>query len=211
MCQNTRDSFKDACKRWDCDYLEYTEKTPYHPALMKLKAFELYPDYERLFIIDSDCIIRSDTPSPFNFDKDIFGAVQNQQARHPGAYKTANVQGAKQGIELVKKYKNLVSDIDIEWLSNYFFNSGVLLVNRDRHESVLDFAFGLCDNVPGLMWWDQIPLNVSMYLLLGNYTNLGEEWNYQFPYYLDRMAAYVYHFAGLPTRYEDLKHVNWKA
>ena len=62
---NTRDSFKDACRRWHCEYVEVTEAwDKWHPHAMKLAAFELC-DADRVFYIDADTAIRGDTPSPF--------------------------------------------------------------------------------------------------------------------------------------------------
>jgi predicted O-methyltransferase YrrM len=45
----------------------------------------------------------------------------------------------------------------------------------------------------------------------GGYIDLGSQWNYQFPTVHSPMSAFIYHFAGDPTRYDILKRIDWIA
>ncbi len=209
LANNSRQSYKAACLRWECDYVEVTEvQPPHHPASLKLKAFELCA-HDRIFVLDADTVIRSDAPSLFDItDPKHFYAVKNQQPHYPPSYQLPNVQIADRDIRAVAETHQLT--LDIETLSREFFNSGACMVSREHHKEVYTKAFEYFSTVPGLQWWDQIPLNVAVETMLGGYQRLEVEWNYQFPKNFGRMTQYIYHFAGDPGRYETLKHVNWR-
>jgi len=214
MSDNTRESLQDAARRWDCDYIEWTEKGDfsYHGAALKLKAFDLC-NHDRVFVIDSDTVIRHDTPSPFDLvAPNNLGAVRNVQPHHPAIYTVSNIGIALRDLHLIIKRNNIAEeDIDVNYLANNFFNSGVVVLTREYHEEVLNYAFELFVGARGVQWWDQLPLNVSVLLKLGEYQDLGQGWNYMFPQSFHKMNAYIYHFAGNPSRYDILKVVNWRA
>lgn len=209
LSENSRQSFKDACRRWGCDYTEITQSDlPYHHATLKLRAFDLCA-HERVFVIDSDTIIRGDTPNLFEMaNPERFYAVKNQQAHFPAPYVIPNVQIAERDIRKVIEANGL--SVDIPFLSNNFFNSGVFIVSREYHKHILDQAYDYFISTPGMQWWDQIPLNVAVNIN-GGYEELPPTFNYQFPNRHGFMSNYIYHFAGDPTRYEILKTINWMA
>lgn len=209
MTDCTRQSLQDACRRWKCDYTEITESSePYHHAALKLKAFDLVP-HDRIFVVDSDTVIRGDAPNIFEItDPKKFYAVKNQQPHYPPAY-NANVVIAEQEIErvLAVPETHFAGTFDAPWIAKNFFNSGVCVTSREYHKKIYDLAF-YCFEGAALQWWDQIPLNIAVNVY-GGYTDLGAEWNYQFPTDMGKMTAYIYHFAGDPTRYEKLKNIGW--
>ena len=218
MSDNTRDSFKDACNRWNCDYIEITKADPaivYHHAVLKLHAFNLCT-HDRIFIIDSDTIIREDAPNVFEFaDPTKYYAIKNQQNHIPMMFHIPNINIARRDIRTVLKTKTVPNPVNIEYLSNNFFNSGVTIVSREHHKEVLDLAFYLFTDVPGIQWWDQIPINIAVASILGKYHDPGVQWNFQFPGGAipkdsNKMVAYIYHFAGNPYRYDILKTINWR-
>lgn len=210
MSQDTRDSVLAAAKRWEADYVEITESdAPFAHHALKLHAFELC-DYNYLLILDSDTIIREDAPNIFaQAPAELFCAVRNQQPHYPRAY-DQNVGLARAQIEYIMERQHLgPKEVDVEWLSNNFFNSGVMVVSREHH--ALTFAYAAHIFERGLQWWDQIPINVAVHRLHHRYMDLGSMWNFQFPNRLDRMTAYIYHFAGDPGRYKKLDgEVNWR-
>lgn len=210
LADNSRRSYKAACKRWECDYVEITEGLPpYHSACLKLKAFELCA-HDRVFVLDADTVIRSDAPNLFDItDPEHFYAVKNQQPHYLPGYQLPNIQIADRDIRVVAEAHGLTT-LDIETLSREFFNSGVCVASREYHEEVYAKAFEYFASLPNLQWWDQIPLNIAVETMLGGYQRLGVEWNYQFSKNFSRMTQYIYHFAGDPGRYETLKYVNWR-
>ena len=213
MSDNTRESLQDAAGRWNCDYIEIREKGDfnYHGAAMKLKAFHMC-NHDRIFVIDSDTVIRKDTPSPFDLvSPENFGAVKNFQPHHPAIYTVSNVGIAIRDLTKLVKNNNIEGQVDINYLAHNFFNSGVVVLTREKHEEVLDYAWELFVNAKCMQWWDQLPLNVAVVIKLGEYQDLGIGWNYMFPQSFHKMNAYIYHFAGNPSRYDILKVVNWRA
>ncbi len=212
MSDNTRNSLLAATRRWGCDYIEQQEVGDFkrHAAALKLKAFDLC-NHDRVFVIDSDTVIRSDTPSPFDVCMpEYLGAVKNAQPHTPQVYLESNVGIAIRDLTRIIEENNIVEPVDIEHLARNFFNSGVVVLTREYHKEVLDYAFELFLNTEGLQWWDQLPLNVATLVKLGEYQDLGIGWNYTFPQDIHRMNAYIYHFAGNPSRYDLLKVVNWQ-
>jgi lipopolysaccharide biosynthesis glycosyltransferase len=203
-----------AASRWEADYIEVKESSAvFHHAALKLCAFD-FCDYDNICILDSDTIVRSDAPSIFAVaPEECFCAVKNQQAHYPGSYQKPNVDLARMQIERIRDSGKLVNPekLNVEDLAANFFNSGVVVVNRQHHALILSYAFHLFSSVPGLGWWDQIPLNVAVQVLHGGYLDMGQMWNFIFPSRFDQMTAYIYHFAGDPTRYRTLDgRVNWR-
>jgi len=169
-----------------------------------------------LLIIDADTIIRHDAPNIFDVaTPEYYCATRNQQAHHPGIYKEQNPKLARMQIQSIIDSGKVVNPerLDADWLAQNFFNSGVTVVSRRHHALVLSYAFDLFNNVRDLGWWDQIPLNVAVQVLLeGGYHDFGSIWNYMFPHQLNSMSSYIYHFAGNPGRYTILDgQVNWEA
>jgi lipopolysaccharide biosynthesis glycosyltransferase len=213
MSDNTRESLQDAARRWNCDYVEFRDAGDfdYHGAALKLKAFHIC-NHDRIFVIDSDTVIRHDTPSPFECcPPEDFGAVKNMQPHHPPIYCVSNIGIALRDLHKIVNENNITEPVDIDYLANNFFNSGVVVLTREHHEEVLDYAFDLFVGAKGVQWWDQLPLNVAVLLKLNEYRDLGQGWNYMFPQSFHKMNAYIYHFAGNPSRYDILKMVNWRA
>ncbi len=208
---NQRNSFRSACNRWQCDFIEFVKGwEPYPPTSFKLKAFDICP-HDRILIMDSDMIIRSDAPNPFTFtNPEYFYAVRNQQPHHIDFYREINVEIARENINRILTQKFIQNKISVELISNTFFNGGFLMISRQYHEEIFVLANYLMLGVEQVNWHDQIPLNIAAHTILGGYHDLGYEWNYQFPTDLNKMTSYVYHFAGHDNKYEILKKVNWK-
>jgi lipopolysaccharide biosynthesis glycosyltransferase len=213
VSDNSRDSFLDAARRWNCDYKEVTEfNTPWHPASIKLKAFDL-TTADRIMVLDSDTIIRFDAPSIFDAfpDPTQYYAVKNTQSTDPPVYQHAAVGLASQQIDAILANKCVRLNLDKGMIVNGLFNSGVTVISRPKHEEYLTYAYYLYLNVD-LQWWDQVPTNVACYALGGGYTEMGVTWNRQFPPSdVSTMQNFLYHYAGNPERYEILRHVNWRA
>lgn len=210
MCNNVRDSFQDAAFRWGCDYREVTEEdypTIFHPGSMKLMAFD-FCDADRIFIIDADAIIRSDCPSPFEiFDEPVFMAVQNQHNHLPWRYIFVNPQIMAEELERI-----FVRFPRIVFQPGNFFNTGVCLVSRQRHADILAYAFEVFKETGYLQWYDQAPLNYAVAKAQVPVIFADPTWNYQFPNFghWDYLEKYIYHFAGIPSRYDILPVINWK-
>jgi len=210
MCDNVRESFQDAANRWDCDYIEMTEKifhVVYHPGAVKLSAFDLC-ESDRIFIIDADAIIHKKCPSPFDaFDDDSFIAVKNQQAHFPAMYRYVNPRIMVEELKRIyERFPQINFNVDM------FFNTGVCLVNRTLHKDILKRALDIFLVTPQLQWYDQAPLNYAVVESGVKVTYADPIWNFQFPYSgnPNYSSVYIYHFAGLPDRYDILPKIDWR-
>jgi alpha-N-acetylglucosamine transferase len=214
--QNTRESFQAAAERWNCDYIEYT--TPpevyrnLHPVFLKLKSLEIC-NHDRIFLIDADAIIRADAPNIFDLtDPKLFYAVKNDWPYFKTVGYNSDIDEilAQSEIRRIRDKKITRSDMDYGVIARNFFNAGVQVFSREHHSEAINLANYLYEGVDNLNWWDQMPINLAVYSILGGYQELGLTWNKRFPQNLEKMDGYVYHFAGDPGRYEKLKHVNWR-
>jgi len=209
LAENSRESFQDACRRWDCDYIEYTGPCfAGHPAFLKLHAFSLCP-HERIMVLDADTIVRDDTPSPFDMTSpEYFHASQNAQAHHAPHVTEIHKKMAEESIRNILTVKPIESLIDADYIRDNFFNSGMLIISREYHEPVLSLAVYLSEFVSA-HWIDQIPLNIAVFAYLHGYVDMGVAWNRQISSNFDHMTDYIYHFSGDPRRYDLLNRVNW--
>ncbi len=210
LVQNSRDSFLDACRRWNCDYVEVKENlTIYEPIVSKFKYFERYP-YERIFALDSDLIIWKNAPNPFElFPPGKFYATRNQQPQLPTVYHDINPRMYIENTEWILRKKTLLKDIPVEYLSKNFFNAGVWLADREDEE-VFALGYYYWVGVGYKDWCDMVPLNMALHMLReGFYETMPDGWNYCFPENIRKMNAYIYHLAGWNGKYELLRTVRW--
>lgn len=212
LCRNSRDSFKDACRRWDCDYLEITEARPgVHPHAMKLLSFDI-TGAERIFYVDADTVIRGDTPSPFqSFPENVFLAMNNQQSHmDPGSLRACSDTILRDFRAICDVYGEAPVNAEI------FFNSGVWMATRLLHEAVLARAYEISIGMYGKTdWRDQSALNYALSSMRTTVLEGMPDWNYQSPPDTGPkgyMTAFVYHYAGDPEgRSKLLPVVNWYA
>lgn len=207
--ENVRQSFLDAALRWNCDYVEITEhKFPviYHPGAVKLTAFTLCPEADRILIIDADAVIAQSCPSPFDqFEGKSFVVVKNQQAHFPPMYLRVNPDLMNEDLMRIYERYPRLETFDLSG----FFNTGVVLADRSC-QAAFDHALDIFLHTPQLQFLDQSPLNYAMALSGIEITYAEPTWNYQFPRVGQIMSQYIYHFAGLPNRYAVLETINWK-
>jgi len=207
---NSRESFEAACKKWDCDYVECKiNPLQYNPNVIKFKAFDLCP-HERILVLDADTIIREGTPNLFErSNPDYFYAVKNEQVYAPEGANANNARIARINIERILAKKTLKTPVDVEFISENFFNGGMFIISRE-HEEVLALAFYLFLNVHQDYWHSQIPLNLAVFSILGNYRSFEPTYNRQFPEKFDKMTDCIYHLASLENRKAKADEINWR-
>lgn len=110
---------------------EATERLGYLPIFEKENAFEFFPEYDQIAIIDSDVWIRPNSPNIFydlktNHD---FGGVVEREMPITESYRS-KIQNYS-----YMQYSNL-KDVDWKWDKNYggeFFNMGIMVLNKSIH------------------------------------------------------------------------------
>jgi hypothetical protein len=214
LCANSRASVMAACERWGCDFIEINHsntKLTLAPAAEKTKLFNEI-EGEHVLVLDSDVVINSTAPSPFEvFPEDCMTVIQNATPRH-GQY------GIVKQIEREEWSKVEGEYGPVEYVPEHYFNTGVMLVRKDLHTEVFKMAKeihqGLSVKNIGLNWCDQTPINYATKKLGIKMNYAGDEWNYVLPSDLGpdwlQMKAHIYHLAGMPARNELLPRILWK-
>jgi len=211
LCENSRASFMHAADRWGCDYVEVTEAKPgVHPWAMKLLAFEIMPNCDRVCYIDADMVIAEDCPNPFeSFPAGAFIAVSNQQPQMTESCLNACDDTIAQD---VRKISDRYGWMAGEYVTN-FINSGFWLASRTHHEAVLAMALEISLAMNGVTaWHDQSALNYALAKAQTPVLQAHETWNYQFPpdTGAGEMTEFIYHWAGGENR-DRMPDVNWRA
>jgi lipopolysaccharide biosynthesis glycosyltransferase len=181
-------SMKSAATRWGTELFIITDNpSQFHPAYVKLLVFDLVPA-DRILLLDSDTLITNNSPNPFELYSNL-GVVDGAPKR------LINYYGIKEHInrELSIFNENV----------NFYFNSGVMLINRKDHESCFDYARYLYRD--DLEWHDQTPLNIA--LKSCQMDILDETWNF-IPQTSNELDKFIYHFAGYENKNE---HINFYA
>ncbi len=133
LCANSRASVMDACSRWGCDLIEVNHsntKLTLAPAAEKTKLFNEI-DGEHVLVLDSDIVINSTAPSPFElFPEDCMTVIQNATPRH-GQY------GIVKQIEREEWSKVEGEYGPVEYVPEHYFNTGVMLVKKELHSKTL--------------------------------------------------------------------------
>ncbi len=164
------------------------------PHWLKFRLFDLLNKYDRIIYLDSDLIVRDDTPNLFDVvPEDSFGAFD--EALY--ADREHSILKAQQD------YKEKVN-----WNKQYF-NSGVLVMSK-RHKYVWvepenkEFNFG-----------EQGYLNLKLQLLLSRKEIKVHSLDYRFnrmtcmEQYLgeERHVAYIIHYAGCPDHAQRMSAI----
>jgi hypothetical protein len=214
LCPNARRSFQAAAARWKADYVELTGPcTPDAPAptFLKLEMFSRCAA-DRVFYIDgSDALIRSDTPSPFDFCPPThLGAVRNAPAASP------IVEDIRDQQEIECALFNHC--LGTRHVFSSYFNAGVLVLTRATHAAVLDRARRLLEQLSEprrlVRWQDQTFLNYAAVDCGVPILLMDDTWNYTHPEDLghwDGMERFIYHLAGSPDRQTILPSLDWQA
>lgn len=213
LCANSRESFLNACERWGCELIEISHNNwvlDMAPAAVKTQLFSKITA-ERVLVLDSDIVINSQAPNPFElFPKEKMVIVENATRRF-GEYEVIKQIEREEWIKVEAEFG------PAPYVAEHYFNSGVMLVHRDYHKQVFELAseiyFHLSSKNIGLGWVDQTPFNYAVKKLGIDTLITDESWNYVHPEQLPdwmNMKKHIYHFAGCPQRNEWMPQINWK-
>lgn len=207
MFQNSRDSIKEACYRWGCNYFELNDnlvgdQDVCFNKIVGIKKYWIESNVDGILYLDSDILIRNDAPNPFELFsdstkvyavKDCFNGWSDEETL--SNYRIDVSDAWLREVHNILKY-----DVDIDEIvtscPSWFFNAGVFLL---RPENVMEEIDIFIDNIPKnrvagrieQAMWNYI-LHVKNRVELIDYT-----WNS-----LNRdvsdgiMHSYIYHFTG---------------
>jgi lipopolysaccharide biosynthesis glycosyltransferase len=217
LLPNSYSSMVAASIRWNCDVVAVNEGLPggwfLHPAAVKTCIFDLYPDVERVMIVDADIVISESCIDPFH----LIDLVEDALHVVP-----VTPRVGQQNIDIAQdewyRLNLLMPEEDrIPYGDWQYFNSGVMIANRKFHKEMFDLAYKICKIPNNLCWIDQTPLNWAAKKLGVKMNYLDETWNYVGPQHMhqdgnyEKMNKYIYHFAGSPERLDIIPNVHWKS
>lgn len=198
---------------------EATERLGYLPIYEKENAFEFFPEYDQIAIIDSDVFIRENSPNVFESlgTKHDFGGVVEREMPITDQYRSKILNYSHM------QYANL-RDVDWKWDNNYggeFFNMGIMILNKSIHnylkgQTPLQFIrrpeFKRFVDGEGNWKWstDQTLLNYWMKKEKINVKHLSWKWNGLFTANTKIKDCYFVHFFlkdKLPERGENVNQL----
>jgi hypothetical protein len=131
---NARDSMRAAARRWNCNYLEILQdaegRVEASVFYQKLRLPDHLPD-TRILYLDSDVVIRSDCPSPWEIVPD--GSLGWVRSHHPSM--GGSTWHVLQKLPAWAARFGVTVDIEMEYL-----NSGVMLFDLPRHRVLFEKA-----------------------------------------------------------------------
>lgn len=195
----THTSIKNYAKRINADFIVIDGKTKGQediiPHFAKLKIYELLKEYERIIYLDSDIIVREDTPNLFNLiPEDKFGIFQE------GSF----IPRRKLDLEMAAKtYSTKIIGINPDEWKGEYYNSGVMVFSK-RHRTVFTSPdFDKMREVEGA--WDYGEQGwINLQLINGDVPIFPLHYTFNRMTIMDqftgehRLSSYIVHYAGAP-------------
>lgn len=225
--QKSRASFVDACRRWGCQFVEFTEPlAPVHHFWQKAFAPLSLKGFDRVLQLDADMLIRWNAPSPFDLvPHDHIGVVSSRQFTPPDSdYGTAPLTaGDKAGI-WISKHRDMCIRF---WAGRmgmapchdeFHLNGGFFLYSPEAHSSLFESLRGVGESAGWSKW--RLPEQAALSVLLANgaapATWLPPSWNVVAARQAIRpqhstgvMNGWIYHFTGHRDRKRRIEKTVW--
>ena len=223
----SRDSFLDACRRWGCEFVEFTDPlAPIHHFWQKAFAPLSLGRFDRVLQLDADMLIRWNAPSPFELvPPDHIGVVSSRQFTPPERdYGTAPLTaGDKAGIWISNHRDGCIR----HWAQRmrmrpchdeFHLNGGFFLYSPGRHAGLFEKLRSVGEAASWSKW--RLPEQAALSVLLANgeaqATWLPPEWNVVAARQAIRpehstgaMNGWIYHFTGHRQRKRRIEKTSW--
>jgi hypothetical protein len=227
--QKSRASFLEACQRWGCEFIEFTDPlAPCHHFWQKTFAPLRLSQYDRVLQLDADMLIRWNAPSPFDLVPDThIGVVSSRQFTPPDSdYATRPLSaGEKAGVWISKHRTRCIG----RWAERmgmdpchdeWHLNGGFFLYSPGRHAELFSQLRDVGEKAGWTRW--RLPEQAALSVLLANTdtpaTWLGHEWNtvaacqrIRPEHSTGYMQGWIYHFTGRQHRGKRISRTRWEA
>lgn len=195
MSEISHPTIKAYAEKIGADFIVWNEvDLNFHPGFQKYKIYDLLEEYERILYLDTDLLVREDTPDLFEIvPKGSFAAFKE------GIFlnQRPSMHLFSKKLPEVKREKLMLR----KWIENdHYFNTGVMVVDREARE---------CFAKPELLienFYEQTQLNWQIFKTKQYRPNDFEI--YELDYVFNRMfvmdkatgtdhrASFIVHFAG---------------
>ena len=208
LSENVEESIKNICKNWKCEYIRIEESlqpSNFHDMFTKLYLPYKVKNFNRCLYLDTDVIIKHDSPNPFElFDNDDCCYVVKDMQQ---SFLSDVIKQEFKDNQLCKPWFNeckRVLDIDLNYqiYNDNFFNAGMFLFTPNKHLYMFDHIINslkLIQNpYPTIHQVEQALINYTfMYYLKEKLVHIPKLWNYiDPPLESNTMEGYIYHFTG---------------
>lgn len=218
LCANALASLRAAAARWGAEYVELRlpPGADYFASAERSLFLARPQPWDRVFVIDGDCLVHHAAPSPFDRDPDVFWAVPDLYPGRwdPECYPVWRADIHERWVDRV--HARFAFGVEPVAVLTEFVNAGVFVAAPATHSLVFKLFAELFDRSAlddrRHGHYEQALLNYCLHATGTPIGHLGEEWNTIGPPD-GPMAAHVYHFTG-PGRDEvrrRLPHFDWRS
>jgi len=208
VSKNTLDSIEHACKRWNCKYIQITQSL--QPDTFCDMFTKLYLpfhtlNYNRCLYLDTDIIIKHNSPNPFELfeDDNCCYVVKDMQQSFLSDVKKQEFKDNQLCKPWFNECKRVLGvDLNYQTYNDNFFNAGMFLFTPEKHLYMFDHIINslklIQDPYPTIHQVEQALINYTfMYYLKDKLIHIPKEWNYiDPPLDSNNMDGYIYHFTG---------------
>lgn len=225
ISSNVEENIKRICSNWNCKYIRIENQlqpAEFHDMFTKLYLPYEVINFDRCIYLDTDVLIKYDSPNPFDLfsDDECCYVVKDMQQ----TFLSADIKQSFKNSQLCGPWyaeckRTLNIELDYQTYTDNFFNAGMYMFTPKKHLYLFDIILKcLClinPNYKKIHQVEQALLNYTfMYYLRDKLVYIPKEWNYiDPPLESDRMEGYIYHFTGwYYEKYKQLIHTYdlWK-
>lgn len=208
ISSNVNENIKTACNNWKCEYIRIEEPlqpSNFHDMFTKLYLPYKVKNFNRCLYLDTDIIIKHDSPNPFKlFDNDDCCYVVKDMQQ---PFLSDIIKQEFKDNQLCKPWYNeckrvLGVELNYQTYNDNFFNAGMFMFTPKKHLYMFDHIINslklIHEPYPTIHQVEQALVNyVFMYYLKENLIHIPKEWNYiDPPLESNNMEGYIYHFTG---------------
>lgn len=209
------ESILRACERWNADRLIITKNlqpNKFHDMFTKLFLPNIILNYDRCLYLDTDIIINSKSPNPFEIyrDKNKVYVIKDMQQPFLSDDEKNNFKDSTLCMPWFNTCKKALNiNLNPNTYKSNFFNAGIFLFSPKIHHYIFLKIQKSLSKIPdshkNIHQVEQSLLNYSfMYYLKDNLIYIPKEWNYiDPPLSSNIMEGFIYHFTG--WYYEEYK------
>jgi hypothetical protein len=216
--ENSKNSMIDAAKRWDADFISYSNADlgqSFGLTFTKVNLDYISSGYDQIAFFDADCIIRSDAPTPFTLiKKDKISVVQNGNERI-GNYPNTLGQHVYNLLR-INQQNQMLDSID---RPDLYFNTGFIASDVQTLRKLCHVVRCI---LPELSYdrfnaiYEQALFNYAARCINPDlqdtlFTFVEECWNYMYPSDFHNQTEWVYHISNdVSNRNDIIDNLKWR-
>jgi|19_taG_2_1085344.scaffolds.fasta_scaffold46638_2 lipopolysaccharide biosynthesis glycosyltransferase len=208
LSENTQESFTQAANKWSSDNIVFNDPVQppgFHDMFTKLFLCNYLHDYDQCIYLDTDMIINSKAPNPFELfnDEECCYVVRDLQTETVTPKQKYSLKKTRLCGPWYATLKQIIkTDITKQQFFDNFFNAGMFIFSPKKHKHIFSAIQQALQYLPQEYYpihqVEQALLNLYfMTLLKDKLIYIPQVWNYlDPPIDTKTMEGYIYHFNG---------------